>query len=177
MANKQQNIRRQVQTHAGKTLIQKQSNKLPDYLVNHIKVDDLRAAVSIYETEDQPGVIQMNYVRGILWNFGFWRLTSKDFEKELTSHNIDTKRTYLDWNELLEIVTKRYYSGGREQEIKDTFKIFDRRDRGSTSVSEIKSALQSKLEVPVAENEIIEMFEMAGLDPSNQITLTDFMNM
>jgi Ca2+-binding EF-hand superfamily protein len=117
----------------------------------------------------------MNYVRGILWNFGFWRLTSKDFEKELNSHDIDTKRTSLEWNELLNIVTRKYYQGGREQEIKDTFKIFDRRDRGTTTVAEIKSALQSKLEVPVTESEVNEMFEMAGLDPSNPITLSDFM--
>ena len=118
----------------------------------------------------------MNYVRGILWNFGFWRLTSKDFEKELTVHDIDTKRTSLEWNELLNIVTKKYYQGGREQEIKDTFKIFDRKEKGSTTVAEIKAALSSKLEVPVTENEVNEMFEMAGLDPSQPITLNDFMN-
>lgn len=136
----------------------------------------MRAAVALYEAEDQPSVIQMNYVRGILWNFGFWRLTSKDFEKELLSHDIDPKRTSLEWNELLNIVTHKYYHGGREQEIRDTFKIFDRREKGSTTVSEIKAALQSKLEVPVTESEVNEMFEMAGLDPSNVITLDDFMN-
>ena len=141
-----------------------------------MQVDDLRAAVSIYESEEQPGVIQMNYVRGILWNFGFWRLTSKDFEKELMNHEIDGRRTHLEWNELLNIVTRRYYQGGKEQEVKDTFKIFDRRDRGTTTVAEIKAALQSKLEVPVTESEVNEMFEMAGLDPSNVITLNDFMN-
>ena len=118
----------------------------------------------------------MNYVRGILWNFGFWRLTNKDFEQELRNHEIDTKRTYLEWNELLNIVTRKYYNGGREQEIKDTFKIFDRRDRGTTTVAEIKAALQSKLEVPVTENEVNEMFEMAGIDPAGSITLTNFMN-
>lgn len=176
MATKQPNPRRVPQAHTGKTLAPKQGNKLPDYLVRLMQVDDLRAAVTIYETEEQPGVIQMNYVRGILWNFGFWRLTSKDFEKELMSHDIDTKRTYLEWNELLSIVTRKYYAGGKEQEMKDTFKIFDRRDRGTTTVSEIKAALQSKLEVPVSENEVNEMFEMAGLDPSNVITLNDFMS-
>jgi Ca2+-binding EF-hand superfamily protein len=176
MATKQQNPRRQPPAHPSRVVAQKQGNKLPDYLVSITKVDDLRAAVAIYETGDQPGVIQMNYVRGILWNFGFWRLTSKDFEKELISHDIDPKRTFLDWNELLSIVTRRYYQGGREQEIKDTFKIFDRKDRGTTTVVEIRNALQSKLEVPVTDSEVNEMFEMAGLDPSGVITLNDFMN-
>ena len=77
---------------------------------------------------------------------------------------------------MLNIVTRRYYQGGREQEIKDTFKIFDRKDRGVTTVAEIRAALQSKLEVPVTDNEVNEMFEMAGLDPSGTISLNDFMN-
>ena len=76
----------------------------------------------------------------------------------------------------MNIVTRRYYQGGREQEIKDTFKIFDRRDKGVTTVAEIKAALQSKLEVPVTESEVNEMFVMAGLDPTNPITINDFMN-
>mmetsp|Transcript_21901 Transcript_21901/g.21618 ORF Transcript_21901/g.21618 Transcript_21901/m.21618 type:complete len:109 (+) Transcript_21901:223-549(+) len=103
-------------------------------------------------------------------------MTSKDFEKELQSHDIDPRRTYLEWNELLNIVTRRYHQGGREQEIKDTFKIFDKREKGYANVSDIRAALQSKLEVPVTEHEVNEMFEMAGIDPNNPIMLADFMN-
>ncbi|CAG9314906.1 unnamed protein product [Blepharisma stoltei] len=171
MATKGNLQRRQAQQQAHKAQAQKQGYKLPDFLL-----DDLRAAVALYETEDQPGVIQMNHVRGILWNFGFWRMTSKDFEKELQSHDIDPRRTYLEWNELLNIVTRRYHQGGREQEIKDTFKIFDKREKGYANVSDIRAALQSKLEVPVTEHEVNEMFEMAGIDPNNPIMLNDFMN-
>ena len=119
----------------------------------------------------------MNYVRGILWNFGFWRMTSKEFEQELLNNNIDPRRNFLEWNELLGIVTRRYHSGGREQEIKDTFKIFDKREKGQTTVSEIKSALQSKLEVTVNENEVNEMFELANIDTSGQISYEDFEQM
>ena len=137
----------------------------------------MSTAVKLYETEDQPGVIQMNYVRGILWNFGFWRMTSKEFEQELLNNNIDPRRNFLEWNELLGIVTRRYHSGGREQEIKDTFKIFDKREKGQTTVSEIKSALQSKLEVTVNENEVNEMFELANIDTSGQISYEDFEQM
>ena len=117
----------------------------------------------------------MNNVRGILWNFGFWRMTSKEFENVLQSHDIDPRRTYLEWNELLAIVTKKYYEGGREQEIRDTFRIFDKRDKGSASIAEVKAALQSKLEIPVTDAEVNEMFEMAGIDVNVPITLEDFM--
>ena len=135
----------------------------------------MRAAVALYETEDSPGQIHMNNVRGILWNFGFWRMTSKDFEKVLQSHDIDPRRTSLDWNELLSIVTRKYYDGGQEQEIRDTFKIFDKREKGSATISDVKAALQSKLEIPVTDAEVNEMFEMANIDINAPITLEDFM--
>ena len=133
--------------------------------------------MALYETEENPGQIHINNVRGILWNFGFWRMTSKEFEKVLLSHDIDPRKNYLEWQELLDIVTRKYYDGGREQEIRDTFKIFDKRDRGSATIADIKKALQEKLEIPVTDGEVNEMFEMAGIDVNAPIRLEDFMNL
>lgn len=119
----------------------------------------------------------MTQARGILWNFGFWRMTSKDFEKELSANGVDLNKNTIEWTELVNIVTRRYYQGGRDQELKDTFKVFDKRDRGVTTMSEIKNSLQSRLEVPITESEIAEMFEIAGLGSSNHISLEEFMNL
>ena len=137
----------------------------------------MRIAFSLYELPESPDVIQMTQARGILWNFGFWRMTSKEFEKELAANGVDLGKTTIEWNELVNIVTKRYYQGGRDQELKDTFKVFDRREKGSTTINEIKNALQSKLEVPVSESEVAEMFEIAGLSTSVSISLEDFMSL
>ena len=104
-------------------------------------------------------------------------MTSKEFEKELAANGVDLGKTTIEWNELVNIVTKRYYQGGRDQELKDTFKVFDRREKGSTTINEIKNALQSKLEVPVSESEVAEMFEIAGLSTSVSISLEDFMSL
>ena len=104
-------------------------------------------------------------------------MTKNDFDKELDDHGIDTKRTFLQFNELVEIITDRYYSGGAEDEISDTFRIFDRRNKGAVSFNEIKGGLQTRLEVPVTEAEIMEMFEMAGIDPDAPVTERDFMNL
>lgn len=104
-------------------------------------------------------------------------MTKNDFDKELEDHGIDTKRNHLQFNELVEIITDRYYSGGAEDEITDTFRIFDRRNKGSVSFNEVKGGLQSRLEVPVTESEILEMFEMAGIDPEGPVTERDFMKL
>ncbi|OMJ96292.1 hypothetical protein SteCoe_17 [Stentor coeruleus] len=152
--------------------IVKQEIRLPDYLL-----EDLRIAFSLYEIPEFPGIIQTTQARGILWNFGFWRMTSKEFEKELDTNGVDLSKNTIEWNELVNIVTKRYYQGGKDQELKDTFKIFDRREKGTTTVNEIKNSLQSKLEVPITEVEIAEMFEMAGVPSGKSISLDDFMNL
>lgn len=153
----------------------KQEARLPDYLVTPIQLEDLRIAFNLYESPESPGMIQMSQARGILWNFGFWRMTSKDFEKELTNNGIDLSRNTIEWGDLVNIVTKRYYQGGRDQELKDTFKVFDKRDKGITTVSDIKNSLQSRLEVPISETEVSEMLEMAGLGGSGSITLEQFL--
>jgi Ca2+-binding EF-hand superfamily protein len=153
----------------------KQEARLPDYLVIQTQLEDLRIAFSLYENPEIPEVIQMSQARGILWNFGFWRMTSKEFEKELANNGVDSSKNSIEWGQLVSIVTKRYHQGGREQELKDTFKIFDRREKGSTSVSEIKNSLQSRLEVPISEAEVAEMLEMAGLSNSAIISAEEFM--
>lgn len=128
----------------------------------------------MYESPEASGVIQMSQARGILWNFGFWRMTSKEFEKELMTNGIDLTRNTIEWGDLVNIVTKRYYNGGRDQELKDTFKVFDKRDKGMTTVVDIKNSLQSRLEVPISDNEVTEMLEMAGLANASNISLEDF---
>jgi Ca2+-binding EF-hand superfamily protein len=119
----------------------------------------------------------MTQARGILWNFGFWRMTSKDFEKELDLNGIDQSKNTIEWNELVSMVTRRYYQGGRDQELKDTFKIFDKREKGAVSLNEIKNSLQSRLEVPISESEVAEMFEMAGVLTSSNISLEEFISL
>lgn len=155
----------------------KQEIRLPDYLVSVMQLEDLRIAFSLYEIPEYPGVIQMTQARGILWNFGFWRMTSKEFEKELGNNGVDLSKTTIEWNELVNIVTKRYYQGGRDQELKDTFKVFDKREKGVTTITDIKNSLQSRLEVPISETEVAEMFEMAGLSSGSNISLEEFMSL
>lgn len=101
-------------------------------------------------------------------------MTSKEFEKELMTNGIDLTRNTIEWGDLVNIVTKRYYNGGRDQELKDTFKVFDKRDKGMTTVVDIKNSLQSRLEVPISDNEVTEMLEMAGLANASNISLEDF---
>jgi hypothetical protein len=42
--------------------------------------------------------------------------------------------------------------------VRDTFKAFDKREKGLLSMQDIKSVLLNYLEIPVAEQDIHEMF-------------------
>lgn len=116
----------------------------------------------------------MSQVRGILWNFGYWHMTKKDLDRELAALEIDPRKPFLEWNEVLALVTRRYIQGGKEQSVKETFKVFDKRERGHANYADIKHALQSHLEVGVTDADIQELYNLAGADPSGPMTLTDF---
>mmetsp|Transcript_31495 Transcript_31495/g.54598 ORF Transcript_31495/g.54598 Transcript_31495/m.54598 type:complete len:173 (+) Transcript_31495:7-525(+) len=168
MANKLQQQRRPGM--GGRLHNKSMSTALPDYLM-----EDLRDAFSLYEQEG--GTIMMSQVRGILWNFGYWHMTKKDLDRELTALDIDPRKPFLEWNEVLNLVTRRYSQGGKEQSVKETFKVFDKRERGYTNYNDIKHALQSHLEVGVTDADIQELFALAGVDPSGPMSLNDFQHL
>jgi Ca2+-binding EF-hand superfamily protein len=168
MANKTQQQRRPAM--GGRNGAKNMSTSLPDYLM-----EDLRDAFSLYEQEG--GTIMMSQVRGILWNFGYWHMTKKDLDRELVSLDIDPRKPFLEWNEVLSLVTRRYSQGGKEQSVKETFKVFDKRERGHANYADIKHALQSHLEVGVTDADIQELYNLAGADPSGPMTLADFQHL
>ena len=65
--------------------------------------EDLKKAFSIYDTEN-TGCILMQHVRNVLWNFGMWRITKREMELELMKYDIDIRKPYLEWGEMLMII-------------------------------------------------------------------------
>ena len=59
-----------------------------------------------------------------------WRITKREMELELMKYDIDIRKPYLEWGEMLMIIAQKWNHNGRENEIRDTFKTFDKRDKG-----------------------------------------------
>ena len=150
--------------------------KIPDYLVIKTQKEDLRAAFSLFETSETEGITQLQ-AQSILWNFGFWKMTKKEFEAELSENHINASKPKLTWEELLQIVTKKYNKSGRETKIKEIFEVFDAKGRGSTNLYDVQQVLKEYLEIPVSENEINEIFEGGDMSDLNSISLKDFMDL
>jgi Ca2+-binding EF-hand superfamily protein len=62
---------------------------------------------------------------------------------------------------------------GYEQESKDLFKIFDKKEKGSTTMEEVKSVLLSRISVPVSDEDIAELAELLDVKMDSVITPTE----
>ena len=94
-------------------------------------MDDLVDSFNFYDKEN-AGSINLQQFKNILHNFGFNKLSKKEMDDELRRHEIDlNKRSAFDYDTTKNVVAYRWMKGGgKDEEAKDCFRLFDRRDRG-----------------------------------------------
>ena len=65
---------------------------------------------------------------------------------------------------------------GKEEEAKECFKLFDKRDRGFINAGDLKQVLSNYLEFPVSENDIQDFINECGgnLDGTGNIQFREF---
>jgi Ca2+-binding EF-hand superfamily protein len=103
------------------------------------------------------------------------KMPRKEMDEEIG--NVIGTSKVIDWNDLVTIMSKMQKGNFKDQELKETFRIIDKRDRGTISFQEFKHALQSHVAVPITEYEINELLDAANVDASNGITFNDFVKM
>ena len=115
---------------------------------------DLFDAYSFYDKE-QNGYITMIHFRNILHNFGFHRMSKKEIDEELKRADSEfTKRQAVDYDTVKFVVGYRWNKSGKEEEARECFKLFDKRDRQYINAGDLKQVLSNYLEFPVSENDI-----------------------
>ena len=99
---------------------------------------DLQDAFSFYDKENN-GYITMTHFRNILHNFGFHRLSKKEIDEELRKHDPDfLKRTAVDLPTVKYACSYRWNRSGKEDEARECFKLFDKRDRNFIVAADLK---------------------------------------
>ena len=68
--------------------------------------------------------------------------TRMQIEKEV-NETIEAKKA--SWYDVLNLVTKLYRYGAFEDEAKDLFRVFDKKDRGIVGINDIKNTLENEL--------------------------------
>ena len=138
---------------------------------------DLTDAFAFYDKEEN-GYITMVHFRNILHNFGFHRMSKKEIDDDLKKADPDfLKRPVVDFDTVKYVIGYRWNKGGKDEEARECFKLFDKRDRNYINVTDIKSVLSNYLEFPVSEQDVADF--MAECDPngSGTVAFRDFMKL
>lgn len=115
---------------------------------------DLQDAFKFYDKEDS-GLISITHFRNILHNFGFHKMTKKEIDDELKKNDIDpNKRTSVDFDAVRLSIAYRWNKGGKEEEARECFRLFDKREKNYITANDLKSVLPHYLEFPVTDAEI-----------------------
>ena len=128
---------------------------------------DLQDAFAFYDKEN-AGYISMTHFRNILHNFGFHRLSKKEIDEELKKHDSDfLKRQAVDFPTVKYACSYRWNRSGKEDEARECFKLFDKRDRNFIVAADLKQVLSNYLEFPVSEKDIEDFITECGGDQNN----------
>ena len=149
------------------------SNSLPGDLLS-----DLQEAFNFYDREE-TGLISMPHFRNILHNFGFHRLGKREIDADLIKCDQEfMKRNCVDFNFCKHAVAYRWAAkGGRDDEAKECFKVFDKKERGVVSLLELRTMLNEYISTSLNDDDVREF--MREIDPNNNghIASKDFIKL
>ena len=129
-------------------------SRLANYPIPGEILSDLQDAFRHYDKEDS-GIISITHFRNILHNFGFHKMSKKEIDDELKRNDIDpNKRQSVDFDAVRLAVAYRWNKGGKDDEARECFKLFDKRDKNYISANDLKAVLPNYLEFPVTDSEI-----------------------
>ena len=136
---------------------------------------DLTDAFRFYDKEEL-GYVSIPHFKNILHNFGFHSKQAKEQQEELRKNDNDiVKRTGVALPETKFFVGYRWGKGGKGEEARECFKLFDKKDRDVINAGDLKAMLANYLEFPVTQADIDEFIGMCnGGDDTDSIRIQDF---
>ena len=60
----------------------------------------------------------------------------------------------MDFDTVKLVIGYRWNKGGKDEEARESFKLFDKKDRGYINQNDLKTVLSNYLDFPVSENDI-----------------------
>ena len=112
--------------------------------------------------EEPEHTISENLFRNILQNFGFHKMGPRDIEDELRKSDPKIlERNCVDFAFVKHVVTFHWNKGihaesGKDEEAKECFRLFDKRDRQFITHQEIKPVLAQYLPFPPTDSDVMD---------------------
>ena len=138
-------------------------------------LSDLHDSFQLFD-KDQQGVISIQQFKNILHNFGFSRLSLKEYNDDLKKLDPDFgKRTGVDFEFLRHTVAQRHnMKSTAENDAKECFKLFDKRERNFINAADIKAVLSDYLEFAVSDQEIQEILLECDKNGTGTVNFSEF---
>jgi Ca2+-binding EF-hand superfamily protein len=150
------------------------STRLPAVVVSSTQLDDLKDAFNFFD-QGKTGSVSLGQLKSLMQIFGMGGCTRREVDAYLAEAFDTSAKTLFTFNDVLKAVSGKWTAGGRENEFKQLYRIFDRKDKGFASPSEVRSALTSHLGPLIEEGEAQELLELAGIDTSEGQLTSDYL--
>jgi len=153
------------------------SSRLPAVVVRGRQMDDLKDAFNFFD-QGKTGSVSLGQLKSMMQIFGMGGCTRREVDAYLGESFDTSAKTLFTFNDVLKVVSAKWTSGGRENEFKQLYRIFDRKDKGFASPSEVRSALTGHLGPLIEEGEAQELLQLAGIDDrEGQLTSDQLLNL
>lgn len=117
----------------------------------------------------------MAHFRNILHNFGFHKMTKKEIDDELKRADSQfLQKQSVDFDTVKLVIGFRWNKGGKDEESREAFRLFDKRDKNYITPNEIKQVLGNYLEFPVSEQDLQDFMEHCDPNSTGSVAYKDF---
>ena len=140
---------------------------------------DLQECFNHYLEEGETTIPDYLF-RNILQNFGFHRMGPRDIEEELKKSDPEIlKRNCVNFEFVRHVVTYHWNKGirsepGKDEEAKECFRLFDKRDRQVITAIDIKPVLAQYLPFPPTDQDVMDFIAECDKTGTGHVTLSDF---
>ncbi|KRX01927.1 hypothetical protein PPERSA_05766 [Pseudocohnilembus persalinus] len=146
----------------------------PVYKLNEDMENEIKDSFKFYTQQTGSNNIDRNQLRSILGNFGYTSLNVKEIEEEIKNeYSNNPSKNSFTLEEVIELITKKWFSGGKEAEANEIFKLFDKKGKG-VGLNEIKQVFGQYLDIGISDTDILEFIEEADLDKDGLLSKEEF---
>ena len=141
-------------------------------------VFDLTEAFDFYDKEE-TGYISIPHFRNILHNFGFHKLSKREIDSTLVKCDGEfMKRNAVDLDFCKFVAAYQWMAKqGREDEAKECFKVFDKKERNVVSLQEIKTVLTEYISSNLTDDDVKDFMKEVDANNNGHIAQRDFIKL
>ncbi|KAJ6466853.1 calmodulin [Mycena sanguinolenta] len=137
------------------------------------QISEFKEAFTLFD-KDGNGMITTVELGTVMHSLGK-NPTESELQDMINEVDVDRNGT-IDFPEFLAMMAKKFQDTDSEEEIRQTFAVFDKDGNGTISVTELQQVMRS-LGEKLTDREVEEMMREADVDGDGEINYDEFLQM